>query len=61
MQPVSVDFALRRYEWGRPLPVAVYHGFELLDLCRMSVAPGQPQLLAGVSSDGLLAVWDLRR
>jgi hypothetical protein len=61
VQPCVLDVQLKRYDWAQALETAIYHGYELTDLAQLSIAPGRPTRLAGVSSDGVLALWDLSR
>ena len=61
VQACSLKLPLRQYIWSPPLPTAVYHGYELNDLAQLTVNPCEPEILAGVSSDGVLALWNLDR
>lgn len=61
VQPFALDLRLQRYTLGRPLQTAVFHGYELTDVVQLARAPWLPGALTGVSSNGMVALWDLRR
>lgn len=59
VEEVKFDPLWRSYTWGRTLPCAHFHQFELIDICRLSWIM-ETETLLGVSSDGLIAYWNLK-